>query len=73
MHIPFVNGKLVIPPEERANERVAHGLPTVFVRSATPKKPRAPSPSVNSSNYSGVCDSAVSILHCAQVGDKHQH
>jgi hypothetical protein len=43
LHIPLVNGKLVIPPEERAKVRVAHGLPAVFVRSATPKTPRAPS------------------------------
>ena len=49
LHVPKVNGKLVISPEERAKVRVAHGLPAVFVRSATPKKARAPSPSVNSS------------------------
>ena len=49
LHVPLVGGKLVISPEVRAKVRVAHGLPAVFVRSATPKKARAPSPSVNSS------------------------
>jgi hypothetical protein len=45
LHIPLVAGKLVIPPEERARVRVAHGLPAVFARSATPKKHRVPPPS----------------------------
>ena len=37
LYIPLVVGKLVIPPEDRARVCVAHGLPAVFIRSATPK------------------------------------
>jgi hypothetical protein len=65
LHIPLVDGRLIIPPEERARVRVAHGLPAVFVRSATPRKSRAQSP-VNPSNCLGGLRAGEGGAHAAE-------